>query len=86
MSTTLWAVAAILFASLCIFLAMVFALVRRLKELFRALRAFQEAIQPTLEAIQAEGQRAQERLQDLPTDREAMLRRAAAGDARPGLG
>ena len=79
MSTTFWTVAVILFASLCIFLAMVFALVRRVKELFRELQAFQRAVQPTLEAIRADGQRAQERIQDLPADRQAFVRRAAAG-------
>jgi hypothetical protein len=72
-SLLVWGVAAVMFACLCVLAVMVLGLIRQLKALSAAMTSFQEAIQPTLDAIQTDGQRAQERLQGLPGGREGLL-------------
>jgi hypothetical protein len=77
-SLLVWGVAAVMFACLCVLAVMVLGLIRQLKALFASMKSFQEAIRPTLDAIQVDGQRAQERLLELPAGREGLLE--LAGD------
>jgi hypothetical protein len=84
-SLVVWAVAAVALACLGVLAVMVVGLVRQLKALSGSMKAFQEALQPTLDAIQSEGDRAQRRMQRLPAGRAGLLELARDAGDRPGV-
>jgi hypothetical protein len=64
-SATAWGVLVIIVASFAVLAVMLVSLIRQLKRLGGALKAFQQGVQPLADRIVRDGTIAQERLQEL---------------------